>query len=137
MKKLLLITAALAAFGFLFVACGGAADAPTEPASIEAPAEPAQPAQPAPAEPAADEGGGGGPCEAYAACCEAYAEALGGVEGMPEASVTATKDSCAAIEGLKAMPTAGDACQQSYDALKMGMDAYKAMPGFEVPGVCQ
>ena len=135
MRKLLLITTTLAAFGFMFVACGGAADAPTEPASIEVPPDPAP--APEPAEPAADEGGGGGPCEAYAACCEAYAEALGGVEGIPEASVTATKDSCTAIEGLKAMPTAGDACQQSFDALKMGMDAYKAMPGFEVPGACQ
>jgi hypothetical protein len=152
MTKYMMVIVALFAMGLMIVACGGtttstggeevvltAEEAPAE----EAPAEEA-PAEEAPAEGEAAEGeaaegdaAAGGPCEAYAACCNAYAEALGGVASIPAAAVDATKESCAAIESLKALPTAGDACQQSYDGLKAGMEAYKAMPGFDVPAACQ
>jgi hypothetical protein len=132
MKKFMVVIAMLA-LGLYVVACGGETTAPAEEPADEPAAEPAE--EPA-AEPAA-EGDAGGPCEAYAACCTAYADALGGVEGIPAASVDATKQSCEAIEALKSLPTAADSCQQSFDALKQGMEAYKAMPGFEVPGACQ
>jgi hypothetical protein len=82
-------------------------------------------------------GGGGGACDAYAKCCEAYVDALGKVDGMPEASLKATKDGCAQIENLKSLPTAQDACKQAMDAMKQGMDAMKAMPGFSVPSACE
>ncbi len=128
---------AVAAFGLFIVACGGETTAPAEEAPAEeAPAEEA-PAEEAPAEPAEGEAADGGPCDKYAACCTAYAEALGGLEGLPDGTVDATKQSCDAIESLKSLPTAADSCQQSFDALKQGMEAWKAMPGFEVPGACQ
>lgn len=157
MTKYMMVIVALFAMGLMIVACGGTTTstggeevaAPAE----EAPAEEA-PAEEAPAEGEAAEGEAaegeaaegeaaegeaaeGGPCEAYAACCNAYAEALGGMASIPAAAVDATKESCAAIESLKALPTAADSCQQSYDGLKAGMEAYKAMPGFEVPAACQ
>jgi hypothetical protein len=80
---------------------------------------------------------GGGACDAYAKCCSAYVDALGKVDGVPEASLTAAKDGCAQIDNLKTMPTAQDACKQAMDAMKQGMEAMKAMPGFEVPEACQ
>jgi hypothetical protein len=93
-------------------------------------------AEEAEAEEGGDEGGGGA-CEAYAKCCEAYVDALGKVDGVPEASLKATKDGCAQIENLKSLPTAQDSCKQAMDAMKQGMDAMKAMPGFEVPSACE
>ncbi|MBW2264140.1 MAG: hypothetical protein JRG91_19420 [Deltaproteobacteria bacterium] len=89
------------------------------------------------AEEGGDEGGGGGACEAYAKCCEAYVDALAKVDGIPEASLKATKDGCAQIENLKSLPTAADSCKQAMDAMKQGMDAMKAMPGFEAPSACE
>lgn len=81
--------------------------------------------------------GGGGACDAYGKCCEAYVKALEGVSGMPAASLSAAKDGCKQIENLKGMPTADTACKSAMDAMKQGAEAYKAMPGFKFPTECQ
>jgi hypothetical protein len=137
MTKLMWAIVALSATGLLIVACGGTTTstsgedvgAPAGEAPVEEAAAEEAPAGEIPAET--------GPCAAYAACCNAYAEALGAVEGVPVASVDATKENCVAIEGLKDLPTAADSCQQFHDDLKAGMEAYKAMQGFVYPAVCE
>jgi hypothetical protein len=78
-----------------------------------------------------------GPCAAYAACCTDYAHTLGSVEGMPPATIEATLSSCDAIKDLASLPDAQDACAKSLDALKRGLQAYTAMPGFEIPESCR
>ncbi len=83
------------------------------------------------------EAGGGGACDAYAKCCEAYVKALEGVQGMPETALTAAKDGCKQIENLKSLPTAEAGCKSAMDAMKQGADAYKAMPGFKFPSECE
>jgi hypothetical protein len=80
---------------------------------------------------------GGDACEAYARCCFEYVDTLGAVEGVPEASVKATRDGCKQIEDLRGQPGAQDACKQALDALKGSMEAMKAMPGFEIPPACK
>jgi hypothetical protein len=85
----------------------------------------------------AESGGGGGACEAYAKCCEAYVKALEGVQGMPESALTAAKDGCKQIDNLKSLPTAEAGCKAAMDAMKQGADAYKAMPGFKFPSECE
>jgi len=82
-------------------------------------------------------GGGGGACADYAACCEAYMEAMSGVDGIPQSSLDAQKQACDSIKDLEGMPGAADSCQQGLDALKEGAEAMKAMPGFEMPSECE
>lgn len=104
-----------------------------EPAKEEPAGEPAgEPAkEAAPA-------GGGSPCDAYAACCNGYIDALSKVQGIPPQSIDAAKQSCAQIDQLKTMGAAADqACTQALSAMKQGADAMKAMPGFEMPSACQ
>ncbi len=84
-----------------------------------------------------EEGGGGGGCDAYAKCIEDYATALSKVKGVPAASVDAIKSSSSQIENLKKAPGGDKACNDALDAMKKGMDAYKAMPGFEAPASCK
>ncbi len=103
-------------------------------AAAEAAAEEPAAEEPAAEEPAAEEAGGSA-CDAYAQCCSDYVEALGSVAGM-EGAVGAAKSSCDQISGMKSMPGADDACQQALDGMKQAMEAYKAMPGFNVPGSC-
>jgi len=67
----------------------------------------------------------------------AYADALGKVQGVPESAVTATKDGCKQVEQLKAMGAGAEqACQGAMDAMAQAGEAYKAMPGFEMPAEC-
>ena len=81
---------------------------------------------------------GGSVCDAYAACCNAYADALGKVEGIPAQSVEATKQGCEQIKNLKGMGDAAEqACQQALDAMKQAGEAYKSMPGFTWPDECK
>ncbi|MFH1532536.1 MAG: hypothetical protein ABIK09_17570 [Pseudomonadota bacterium] len=111
-----------------------AEEAPAEEAPAEeAPAEEA-PAEEAPAEEAPETAGA---CDAYAKCCNAYADALGKVQGVPESAVTATKDGCKQVEQFKTMGAAAEqACKQAMDAMAQAGEAYKAMPGFEFPAEC-
>jgi hypothetical protein len=53
-----------------------------------------------------------------------------------EGAVGAAKSSCDQIAGMKGLAGADDACQQALDGMKQAMGAYKAMPGFNVPGSC-
>lgn len=82
-------------------------------------------------------GGGGGPCDAYAACCSGYIDSLSKVQGIPAASLDATKQSCAQIEQLKGSPAAATACTQGLNGMKQAAAAQKAMPGFVMPAACQ
>ena len=112
--------------------------AKTEPAKTEPAAEPAK-TEPA-AEPAAEPApaAGGSPCEAYAACCAGYVDALSKVEGMPAQALEGAKQGCAQIEQLKGMGAGADqACTQALAAMKQGAEAYKAMPGFVMPDACK
>ena len=82
-------------------------------------------------------GGGGGACDAYAKCCNAYAEALGGVKNVPKSAVEATKKACGQIENLKKMPNADATCKKAMEAMKKAGAAYKSMPGFKWPDACK
>jgi len=139
MKKLLLMAIAVGMTAVVATGCKSKAKEVLEEA--EKAAEEAAPAAggEAAGEAAAEEsgGGGGGACDQYAKCCEGYIDSLSKVQGIPEATITAAKDSCKQIENLKTMPTAQDACKQALDAMKQGMEAMKAMPGFTVPEACQ
>jgi hypothetical protein len=117
----------------VFAACSGG-DSAEAPAAAPPPAAEPAAAEPAAEEPPAEEAGGGA-CEAYARCCSDYVDALGSVAGM-EGAVGAAKLSCDQIAGMKGLPGADDGCQQALDGMKQAMEAYKAMPGFNVPGSC-
>jgi hypothetical protein len=120
-------------------------DEPAEPAeptegAAPAPAEPTEGAAPAPAEPTegAAPAADGNPCDAYAACCNGYIDALSKVEGIPPAALDGAKQGCAQIEQYKQMgPAADQACGQALAAMKQGAEAMKAMPGFEMPEACK
>jgi len=90
---------------------------------------------------AEDTGGGGdrpqGPCEAYARCCSDYVDALGNLPGYPAESVDMAKEGCDSMELLKGTPGGKEACKTSMDALKQGMDAMGAYPGWETPASCK
>ena len=145
MKKIMVVLVAVLALGLLLTGCkkklGEALESELEKAVTEAIEEEtakdeADEDEEEGKEEAKEEGGGGG-CDAYAKCIEDYAEALGKVKGVPAASVDAIKSSASQIENLKKAPGGDKACNDALDAMKKGMDAYKAMPGFEAPASCQ
>jgi len=77
-------------------------------------------------------------CERYASCCNAYADALGKVDRVLPWVVQAAKQGCAQIEGMKAMGAGADsACTAALDAMRQGIEAYAAMPGFVIPAACK
>ena len=132
MRKFFVVLVVTGFLGLLFGACETKKEEPkkTEPPKVEK--KEATPA-PTPAPVAAS----GSPCDAYAACCTAYADALGKVAGIPADAVNATRESCKQIDGLKASPGADQACQTALDGMKAGAEAYKAMPGFTWPDACK
>ena len=148
MKKIMVAFVAVLALGLLVSGCkkklGDALESELEKAVTEAIEEEAAKEEAAEEgeeeekeEAKEEEGGGGGGCDAYAKCIEDYAEALSKVKGVPQASIDAIKQSADQIENLKKMPTADKACGDALDAMRKGMDAYKAMPGFEAPASCK
>jgi len=145
MKKLLMVVVVVGALGVVFGACkkpaGGdeaAEGGDEEGGDEEGGDEEGGDEEGGDEEGGGDEGGGGGgACADYEACCKAYIEALSGVDGVPEATIDASKQSCESIEQLKGTPGADEGCQQGLDALKQGAEAMKAMPGFEMPDACK
>lgn len=164
MKKILVLVV-LSLFAFGSMACNKAADKAdpakageakkeepkkdeakkeepkAEPAKEEPKAEPPK-EEPKPAEPPKEEpkpaAAAGSPCDAYAACCTGYVDALGKVEGVQPAMLDGAKQGCAQIEQFKTMgDAAAQACTQALSALKQGMEGMKAMPGFVVPDACK
>ena len=133
MRNWMIVMAALGALGFVLAACGGT----EEPKAEEPKAEEPKAEEPKAEEPKAEAGAAGSPCEAYAKCCTEYADAMSGVAGVTEDIVKMQKDSCAAIEGLKAAPGADESCKTAMDGMKAGAAAYEAMPGFTMPASCK
>jgi hypothetical protein len=76
------------------------------------------------------------PCEIMSRCCWAYVQALENVEGVPKASIEATKESCQKGQELQTLWNAQDSCVQAMDAMREGMDSFLSVPGFVKPEEC-
>lgn len=129
---------------FSFLACEKDKEAKKDEPAAASAGEKAAPAkgEPAKAAPAKAEpakaAAGGGACDAYAKCCDAYVAALGKVQGMPAQALDGAKQGCAQVTSLKAAGAGADAaCTQALAAMKQGAAAYKAMPGFVMPDACK
>ena len=125
MRTLTVLTAVVAVAFVFTMGCnlfqGEEAETPPPPAAPAtpdpAPAAPAAPAATPTPTPAPAAGGGG--CAQYAKCCEALSK-MQGMEAMAA--------SCATIDQLKASPTGDQSCNAA-------MEALKAMP--TAPGECK
>jgi len=80
---------------------------------------------------------GGDPCYDYAKCCEAYAEALSRVEGVPEATLKGMRDGCEQAYDMMADTVYQETCKQGLVGIKQAMTAYESTPGFEIPPACK
>ncbi len=79
----------------------------------------------------------GDACAQWEKCCKDYAEVLSKLDGVPESAVEATKKGCEQIEQLKGTPGAEEGCKMAMETMKKASEAFKAMPGFELPASCQ
>ena len=75
-------------------------------------------------------------CEAYARCCVGYFEALADTEGVPLANLEEAKEACKTVENLATMEEGQESCAMALDAMRQGIEAMEAMPGFIPPEEC-
>ena len=139
MKKIMLFVSLIALAAFIWGCCGGSATSDAElEAALDDRAAELEKELDAELEAAGDSGdAGGGACGQYEACCTAWADSLGAIDGYPQSAIDTQKEACKSIESMKGMPGAEESCQTALDAMKQGAAGMAAYPDWKVPSACE